>query len=188
VLVASQSVGRVFLGLGRRLFRPLFDHAEVEFGLPKEDLANLREGIKQLARIYFAAGATRVLLPTHEEWILDSPSKVGLVDAAVRSHADLTNFGSSHPQGGACITDEARHATAGRGFRVRGYENLFVCDASVFPSSVRVNPQIAIMAVAEIAARAVGGISLPAAIEEGPAHEARARRAASPAGALPETW
>ncbi len=34
-------------------------------------------------------------------------------------------------------------------FRVRGFSNLYVCDASVFPSSVGLNPQLSIMAMAD---------------------------------------
>ena len=36
-------------------------------------------------------------------------------------------------------------------FAVYGYENLFVCDASVFPSSIGVNPQLTVMALADYA-------------------------------------
>jgi choline dehydrogenase-like flavoprotein len=37
-------------------------------------------------------------------------------------------------------------------FRVHGTENLYVCDASVFPSSITVNPQLTVMALADYAA------------------------------------
>lgn len=34
-------------------------------------------------------------------------------------------------------------------FRVHGYENLYVCAASVFPTTIRINPQLTIMAMAD---------------------------------------
>ena len=37
-------------------------------------------------------------------------------------------------------------------FRVYGTQNVFVCDASVFPSSITVNPQLTVMALARYAA------------------------------------
>jgi choline dehydrogenase-like flavoprotein len=36
-------------------------------------------------------------------------------------------------------------------FRVHGFENLHVCDASVFPSAITVNPQLTVMALAHLA-------------------------------------
>jgi choline dehydrogenase-like flavoprotein len=38
--------------------------------------------------------------------------------------------------------------------RVHGYENLHVCDASVFPTAIRVNPQLTVMALAHLAGSA----------------------------------
>jgi choline dehydrogenase-like flavoprotein len=45
---------------------------------------------------------------------------------------------------------------------VRGFENLYVCDASVFPTSVHVNPQLTVMGMAQYAAgRILGPAPLP---------------------------
>jgi choline dehydrogenase-like flavoprotein len=37
-------------------------------------------------------------------------------------------------------------------FRVHGFSNLHVCDASVFPTAITVNPQLTVMALAHYAA------------------------------------
>jgi choline dehydrogenase-like flavoprotein len=42
-------------------------------------------------------------------------------------------------------------------FRVYGTDNVYVCDASVFPSSITVNPQLTVMALAHYAAEVIGG-------------------------------
>jgi choline dehydrogenase-like flavoprotein len=42
-------------------------------------------------------------------------------------------------------------------FKVYGYDNLFVCDASVFPTSLGVNPQVTVMALAHYAAPFIAG-------------------------------
>ncbi|MBL8901003.1 MAG: GMC family oxidoreductase N-terminal domain-containing protein, partial [Planctomycetes bacterium] len=175
VLVPSQPVGRVFFGLGARLAPALFDHAELRFRLPAGDLAALREGLKTLARVYFASGATRVLVPSRIPLELQSAREIERIDAVIRSQSDLTNFGSSHPFGGAAIGEDARTAPVDPEHRLRGVANLFVCDASIFPRALRVNPMLTIMAVADRAARFLG-VEVPQHIAEGPVHEARQRR------------
>jgi choline dehydrogenase-like flavoprotein len=42
-------------------------------------------------------------------------------------------------------------------FRVHGTENLYVVDSSVFPTNLGVNPQLAIMSLARIAAARIVG-------------------------------
>ncbi len=56
---------------------------------------------------------------------------------------DLT-LNSSHSQGGNAMSDDPAKGVADSRFRVHGYENLFVADASVFPTTIRVNPQLTI--------------------------------------------
>jgi choline dehydrogenase-like flavoprotein len=43
----------------------------------------------------------------------------------------------------------------GGDFRVHGTDNLYVVDASVFPTNLGVNPQLSIMALARIAAQRI---------------------------------
>ena len=40
-------------------------------------------------------------------------------------------------------------------FRVDGFDNVFVADASLFPSTITVNPQWTIMAMSSLAAKSV---------------------------------
>ena len=61
-------------------------------------------------------------------------------------------FGSGHPQGGNALSSEPGKGVVDPTFRVHGFENLFVCDASVFPTATTVNPQLTVMALAEYAA------------------------------------
>jgi choline dehydrogenase-like flavoprotein len=40
-------------------------------------------------------------------------------------------------------------------YRLDGFENVFVADASIFPSTITVNPQWTIMAMSSLAAKSV---------------------------------
>ena len=82
------------------------------------------------------------------------------IDAAVRKPGELV-LGTGHPQGGNAIS---RVRGQGRGvvrpdFRVYGFDNLYVCDASVFPGPTTVNPQITVMTMAHYAASRIAAES-----------------------------
>ena len=68
----------------------------------------------------------------------------------VKDSADIT-LGTGHPQGGNAISGTKSKGVVNPEFRVYDYNNLYVCDASVFPGSVGVNPQITVMSLANYA-------------------------------------
>lgn len=91
-------------------------------------------------RMFLAAGATRVLPPTGRAVEIRTQADVAQLERVVRHQADVTGF--ARPiQGGAVAGDDARRATVDPRGQVHGVADLFVCDASVFPSSTRVNPR-----------------------------------------------
>jgi len=66
---------------------------------------------------------------------------------------------TAHPQGGnRMMGDGSKHAServVDGSFRVAGFENVFVADASLFPTGITVNPQWTIMAMSSLAANHV---------------------------------
>lgn len=131
---------------GRPIARYWPDHA---------DLKTLREGVGQLARLYIAAGAKRVILPYANAPAVDSERTLKRALAAVDPRPHLLALNSVHPQG-SCPLDAKR----GRGVvdpngRVWGESDVYLCDTSIFPSSVGVPPQITTMALATGVADAI---------------------------------
>lgn len=112
------------------------------------DRSTLLRGIGALARLYLAAGAERVYLPfTGMAPVTDEASlDAALAGARLRRYA--TSLTSVHPQGTCALgADPSTSATDLRG-ALRGAPGIFVCDASLFPTSVGVPPQVTIMALA----------------------------------------
>jgi choline dehydrogenase-like flavoprotein len=127
----------------------------------REDFATLRRGMAMLAAVYFAAGAELVLPASfidtpleRERFVNGGRVEVDRIGAALedafRRPSDLT-LNSSHPQGGNPMSDDPRIGALTSECRVHGFDNLFVCDASAFPTSVRINPQLSVMALADYA-------------------------------------
>ena len=143
-LVATEAVGRV-------VHSRFFGHEEVHFRLPEANLVTLQRGIAQISDVLFEAGAERVLLPNHRLTALHHESERSSIAALVRNTRDFA-FGSAHPQGGNPLSDDPTIGAIDRDFAVHGFDNLFVCDASVFPSCIGVNPIHTILAVAKHAA------------------------------------
>src|SRR5205807_10632798 len=86
---------------------------------------------------------------------------------------------TAHPQGGnRMIGQNSKHAgerVVDANFRVAGFENVFVADASLFPTGITVNPQWTIMAMSSLAANHV--------LEKGGQKAATAVASGSPSGA-----
>jgi choline dehydrogenase-like flavoprotein len=150
VLIGTEANGRVKRSaFGRNVFGPL------AYRMRDSDLQKMKEGIARLAQLYFAAGAETVYPATFADSPLErarfasQPEAIAhFLDERVRKPEDLT-LNSSHPQGGNPMSDERAIGVVDSQFRVHGYDNLFVCDASVFPTTVRINPQLTVMAMAD---------------------------------------
>jgi choline dehydrogenase-like flavoprotein len=143
-MVGSEPVGRVVMSRW-------MGHEETRFTATPRDMGVLREGLKTIARTFFAAGARRVLLPTESFTELGSARDIGVIDEKIRTMRDV-QCGSSHPQGGNPMSDDPALGVVDTRFAVHGARGLFVCDASVFPDSIEVNPMHTTMALATLGA------------------------------------
>ena len=116
-----------------------------------DDFARIVTGIKLAGRIMLAAGATRVMPLTFAYHEFTTPEELERLDELVHDDSQLW-VNSAHPQGGNVLSRRPDRGVVDESFRVHGFENLHVCDASVFPSSITVNPQLTVMALAHYAA------------------------------------
>jgi choline dehydrogenase-like flavoprotein len=64
----------------------------------------------------------------------------------------LLPLSTAHPQGGNALSSDPAIGVVDADFRVRGIDNLRVCDGSVFPAVAGVNPQWTIFVLAHLCA------------------------------------
>jgi choline dehydrogenase-like flavoprotein len=147
VVVGSQRNGRVkpgFRGKGMKL-----DYVPTD-----ADLKLMIRGNKLAARIHFASGALRVMPMTFRSLSYSSVEEVDQLDDVVLDNTDI-GLHTSHPQGGNAVSRDPAKGVVDERFKLHGIDNVYVCDASVFPSSVTVNPQLTVMALADYASAGI---------------------------------
>ena len=104
-----------------------------------------------VSRVFLAAGARQVYPALHGHRVVRGPDDLERMERAHTAAADylLTAF---HPLGTCRMAADPRQGVVSPGHEVFGVPGLYVADGSVVPSSVAVNPQVTIMALATRAA------------------------------------
>jgi choline dehydrogenase-like flavoprotein len=144
VMVSDTARGTV-RSIGRRLV--------VRYDLHPIDAERFRRGFELLARIFFAAGAREVIVPIDGVPTLRDGDVEPLRDARVRPRQ--ISAMAFHPLGTARAGADPATSVVDPDLQVRGAPGVYVADGSVVPSSLGVNPQITIMALAARLARAI---------------------------------
>ncbi len=133
--------GRGTVGVGKG-GRPIID-----YDLGEHEKEVIRRGIKETARIFFAAGAQSVTTLRSVPQTLRSPDEIESVDDLSLHPNEMALF-SAHPQGSCRMHADGEQGPIDSYGESHDVPNLFVADASTFPTSVGINPQITIMALA----------------------------------------
>ena len=89
-LIHDHNVGRVYLDGDRK---------RIEYDLDDRDFESMREALRGTARIYFAAGARRVYLPTTRKTTIESADQVDSVINSLQNGKHMYRITSYHPQG-----------------------------------------------------------------------------------------
>jgi choline dehydrogenase-like flavoprotein len=144
VLVGTQGNARVKQGLT--------GGPGIEYTPAKRDLLTLARGLRMLGEILFAGGAKRLMLNSWGYEEFTSRGQLEWIDRIALEPQYLA-LGTGHPQGGNAMSRDPSKGVVGPDFRVHGYDNLYVTDASVIPSSLTVNPQLTVMGLAHHAAQ-----------------------------------
>jgi choline dehydrogenase-like flavoprotein len=122
---------------------PLLDYVT-----PARVREGLREGLKWLAKINFAAGAYEVGIGEYPMLLLRSDKSVSMLDGYDMGKQPLF---SAHVMGGCKMGDDPKISVVrSKDLRHHTIENLHVVDGSVFPTSLGVNPQESIYGLARL--------------------------------------
>ncbi len=120
----------------------------ISYHLSESERASVLDGMRRLADLYLAAGATRVVLPYNALVEVTRRGEFRAIDEHPW-HANDPLLSSYHPQGTLRMGADPKGSVVDEFGRAHEVPGVFVADASIFPSSTAVPPQLAVMAFAQ---------------------------------------
>jgi choline dehydrogenase-like flavoprotein len=123
--------------------------ASISYEPGPKDIEYLKQGVAAAARIHFAAGAKEVMTLHAKKTGMRSE---GEIEKAIRSatwRGDEIALFSAHPLGTCRMGTDPRTSVVDPHCQTHDVRGLFVIDGSVTPTSLGVNPQITLLAIAE---------------------------------------
>ncbi len=123
----------------------------IQYWLQDADVAHIKRGLDVLAQVFFAAGAHTVHVPIAGHDVLRGEADLQALRAAKVRAWDL-DLSAYHPLGTARMGRDPARSVVGPDHEVWGTPGLYVVDGAAVPTSLGVNPQVTIMAMATRAA------------------------------------
>jgi choline dehydrogenase-like flavoprotein len=126
-----------------------FGNPVVRYQLDDADMHRFRTGLAMVARMHFAAGAKEIIPCIHGLPYKLGPDEVSKIEEGPldpRAYIAIL----SHLFGGCPMSSDPRQGVVDGNGKVHGREGLYVVDASAIPTTIGVNPQHTIMALASV--------------------------------------
>jgi choline dehydrogenase-like flavoprotein len=131
--------------------------SSIRYTFNEVDKRKLVRGLRDIARIYFAAGAEEVHPGIHNAGTAKNMKELErLCNDSVP--AEKFSIYASHPMGTCRMSAKRSEGVVSPSGESWDVKNLYIADASVFPTALGVNPQVTVMTVAaQIASHAARG-------------------------------
>jgi len=123
----------------------------ITYWMSNKDLKKVQLGLQILTEVFFAAGAQRIFLPIAGEESHDKlETALDVLSQPLNPWTlELMAF---HPLGTSRMSTREKNGVVNPDLETWEMPGLYVCDGSIFPTSLGVNPQLTIMAWATRAA------------------------------------
>jgi choline dehydrogenase-like flavoprotein len=138
VLVEDSHAGKV----GRSFGAPM-----AKYSINRYDHERFLRGVRRLATLHFEMGADEVILPFSNFHVARSVDDLDNIEASQRSRTTMELF-TVHMMGTCRMGSRPESSVVNLSGELWDLPGCYVADASLFPTAVGVNPQVAIMALA----------------------------------------
>jgi choline dehydrogenase-like flavoprotein len=139
MMVSDQCSGRVIRRPGGK--------ALMLYNMGRLEAQRLAKAVVMAGEAYFAAGAREFYPMVRGTSVVHDREELRQIEPDRVRPQDL-KLSAYHPMGTARMGEDPKRSVVDSYGRAHHCEGLYVCDASLFPSSTAVNPQLTIMATA----------------------------------------
>ena len=127
---------------------------KLDYQLHPSNRDNMRQSLREMTKIHLRAGAESVYHITNPSIEIRSEAELDKLDA-VAFEPGKTSQLTVHVMGGCRMGSNRHNSVVDTDFKLRGSDNVYVADASVFPTGLGANPQVTIYSLALWAAEKI---------------------------------
>jgi choline dehydrogenase-like flavoprotein len=138
-LIHDKNVGQVRWENGQK---------QIHYTVDNGDFDAMKKGLVATARILFAAGASKLYLPSSNKAVIESADQVESVIGALKNEPARYKYTSFHPQGTCRMGRDPKTTVVNPYGETHDVKNLYVADASLLPTSIGYNPSETVYALA----------------------------------------
>jgi choline dehydrogenase-like flavoprotein len=120
----------------------------IDYRMSEADFPAMKAAIKAAAKIHLAGGAQRVYVPTTQHAVIENTQQIDAVVDNIKNETMTFRMVSYHPQGTCRMGADKAHSVVNPYGETHDVKGLFITDASLFPTSIIVNPQVTVYAMA----------------------------------------
>ncbi|MEC7985515.1 MAG: GMC family oxidoreductase [Myxococcota bacterium] len=117
--------------------------ADIRYDFHPADVQRIKDGLVSVARVLIAGGAKNLRAPIHSVGVFQTPEELERHLKPLKIQ-DFSLY-AAHPMGTCRMGTDPQTSVIDPTGKAHRVENLYIADASVFPSSLGVNPQLSTM-------------------------------------------
>lgn len=124
------------------------NNKRIDYRVADADFPAMKAAMKAAARVHFAGGAQRVYLPTIVHRVIEREQDIDAAVEAIENGPQTLRMISYHPQGTCRMGADAHTSVVNPQGETHDVRGLYIADASLFPTSIIVNPQVTVYTLA----------------------------------------
>ncbi len=121
---------------------------ELDYKLAGDNIKAMKESLRVMSEIHLEAGAMSVYHLRNPPLVVKSKADFAEIDRIKFEEPQRASVFTVHVMGGCQMGTNEKRAVVNPDFTLRGVPNLWVVDASIFPTGLGANPQVTIYALA----------------------------------------